>query len=313
MRHRRLILLSLAFLVLLKAIDIGLFRTLAYMDGQRRDDYGNLRKLYNGQINADIVFIGSSRIALQIDPVEIEKQTGLSAYSVAWEGTNFDQHLFTIEEYLLHNRPPKIIVAEADEHILDETIPTFAKPEFRPFIHYSAHTARLFAEDENLVTYSIIRSMVFRGKVGEVVGNYLFPVLATDANVIERNGTRLRNGVMPVDWNFRYQFTLSDKRKQQFAALAALAQRHGSRLVLVATPRVGIFDADAHREARVFLTRLAASHAGVSFFDESENDEIRRNNAYWWGTGHTNHLGATAFSTILGRRLAREIPGGGNR
>ena len=99
------------FLTIVKIFDILLssffgwsLQMIRYSDG----DYGSLNRMYNGEINADIIFLGSSRTYLHINPEVIQANIGLTAWNLAMDGTNFEQHKFTLEEYLLHNQTPKI-------------------------------------------------------------------------------------------------------------------------------------------------------------------------------------------------------------
>lgn len=304
MLKRTYILAVLLFLAAFKLVDVLLFNTFNWLDAQRPYDYSSLHKLYGGLINADIVFIGSSRIALQINPLEIERQTSSSAYTIAREGTNFDQHLFTIEEYLLHNRRPKIIVAEADEHILDETMPTFATQEFKPFVLYSDHTAALFGDKTSRWRFKVLKSLVYQGRALSIVRDVLAPSISSAENGIDVKGSMLREGnIEKPNWSYSYHFLLSEKRKAQFRQLVALTKEQGITLALLATPRIGQFDEPAFAGARIFFNELVVKNPHVHFIDQSRNDTIRRNGSYWYNTGHTNREGATAFSVIVGKAL----------
>jgi len=96
---RKLIFKLIIFILVFKLLDFALFCTVACLDNRNPLDYGSIRHLYAGAINADACFFGSSRTMLQIRPEKIREITGLSAWNLGMDGSNFDQALFTFEEY----------------------------------------------------------------------------------------------------------------------------------------------------------------------------------------------------------------------
>ena len=75
-----------------------------------------LEYLVNGKINSKILIFGSSRAARDIIANEITKKLNVSAYNLAYPGSNIDFHNFLLNQLLLNgNKKPETIVLVMDE------------------------------------------------------------------------------------------------------------------------------------------------------------------------------------------------------
>jgi len=97
-----------------------------------------LEYLVKGEINKDIIVIGSSRGARGIIASQIERETGLSAYNLCYPGSNVEFHEFLIRTLIEFNDPPSLILLVVDdntEFFYDSTI-TFRKDRLYPLVKY---------------------------------------------------------------------------------------------------------------------------------------------------------------------------------
>ena len=84
-----------------------------------------LEYLINGDINKELIVLGSSRGAGNILAGQIEKETGLSTYNLSYQGSNVNFHEFILKTLLEYNRKPNTILLAIDnpsEFIGDVTI-----------------------------------------------------------------------------------------------------------------------------------------------------------------------------------------------
>lgn len=79
------------------------------------------------------------------------------------DGSNFEQHFFTLEEYLLHNQTPQIVIFEAETASLDPAILRFKKELFLPHRADSDHMMELFGTNwEERLGYWLFSSAIYK-------------------------------------------------------------------------------------------------------------------------------------------------------
>jgi hypothetical protein len=305
------------FLVVFVVLDNAIYYASRYLQAGGSFRTGSLNLVYSGDADVDIAFFGSSRMMLHVNPRVIEQATRCSAYNFGVDGTNFEQHRFTIYEYLLHNRPPKAVVMEADLQSLDERPLDFIKEMFRPYIYESRHTFRLLAEPDGLlqdylpqrILRTVFRSFPYRNAIPDLLRGYLRPdPLETDGYVIIK-GAHLKKGSRsfdPADRKHR-RFLISPARERAFDELASDLAHRGITLALLMTPRYKIFDAidegDYTKVVDVF-TRIAGDHDNVYFLNMGADALFTRKRDIYWNADHLNKVGADRLSREVGSALA---------
>lgn len=78
----------------------------------RVGEYGVLNKIDGGEINADIIVSGSSRALKAVNPIIIQRETGLTCYSIASDGADLGVQLPKLKWYLNRNKKPKILIQD---------------------------------------------------------------------------------------------------------------------------------------------------------------------------------------------------------
>lgn len=288
--------------------------------------------MYNGGINADIIILGSSRTYLHINPEILQTRTGLTAWNLAMDGSNFDQHKFTLEEYLLHNRTPKIVIFEADLTTLDKDSLRFKKEFFLPYINYSNHTLELFTQRwEDKLYYTFFSSAPYKQQIPVVLlnykmvlagignGGYSFETLTSntvvkkdDGDFVYINGAALRRGQIleelpeslpipsPVD---SIAFT-GKYRLQEFEELAKLSEQNNFLLVLVTPTWLNGAFTEFQRQSVIDLYQeIDSNHENTYLLDFSYDELLSNNLSYWLNAGHLNFDGANIFSEKLSENI----------
>lgn len=331
---RKTLLRFLFFLVLLKFVDIlisAAFEWSLQTIRQADHDYGSFNRMYNGKINADIIFFGSSRTYLHINPEIIQHEMELTAWNLALDGTNVEQHKFTLEEYLLHNSLPEIIVFEADMTSLDENSLRFATEYFFPYINYSEHTRNLFAKTwEEKIYYQFFSSSSYKQQIPVVISNYksIFSNLLTDnlaftnlspdtvikedmGEYILVNGAMLFKGQIPEELPDSLPLlspqdtgSISKTRLREFEELAQYSEEKGFILVLVSPPWLsGSIENARHQTISNLYMQIDNKYNNTYYVDFTYDEHLSNDLSFWMNEDHLNISGANLFSEELSKCL----------
>ena len=73
-----------------------------------------LEKVINGEMNKDIIVLGSSRGARNIIAGQIEDSLTISAYNLSYVGSDIQFHEFLLRSLIKFNKPPKIVLLAVD-------------------------------------------------------------------------------------------------------------------------------------------------------------------------------------------------------
>ncbi|RAJ16989.1 hypothetical protein LY08_00767 [Olleya aquimaris] len=73
-----------------------------------------LEFVLKGEMNKDIIILGSSRGASNVLAGQLEKETGLKTYNLSYEGSNVLFHNFILKTLLKYNKSPKKIIIVFD-------------------------------------------------------------------------------------------------------------------------------------------------------------------------------------------------------
>lgn len=103
---------SLFFLLIFFIIDKGFYY---FLDKAAKLEYDQrLEKLVNGEINKELIILGSSRGADNILAGDIERATKLKTYNLSYQGADITFQHFILKTLLKYNKPPKKIVLSID-------------------------------------------------------------------------------------------------------------------------------------------------------------------------------------------------------
>jgi len=325
------------FILLFKVLDLLLssfFLWARLPNLSLETDYGSLNRMYQGLINADIVAFGSSRMYLHINPESLRQTTGKTAWNLGMDGSNFEQHYFTLEEYLLHNTPPQIVIFEADLMTLDPGVLRFKTELFHPYQNYSTHTMELFNPNwESQLSYWIISSAIYKQEIPQTInhsgqifdritnGDFFYknpPLSGVNVKLdfgdyILINGAQIKKGqvpnqlpgILPFDEpQRRFDFSNRVQRMQSFEKLSQFAEEEGFVLVLLMSPYLaGEVEEGQNRLAVDFYTALSEKYSNTYFLDFSAAEPFAHDTTLWWNVGHLNISGANLLSDKLGEEL----------
>jgi hypothetical protein len=123
-------------IVLISGIVVLIMADMVLQYGFRRsgeDVIGKMNTLIHDTTYYDIFCLGSSRTLAHIDPILIERKTGLKTYNAGFNGaTVFDFKIF-LNTFLEDRRAPKLVVIHIDDVTLQKNV-TAELPKFFPYI-----------------------------------------------------------------------------------------------------------------------------------------------------------------------------------
>ena len=110
-----------------------------------------MEKVMEGQVNADVLIIGSSRGARGIIASEISEKTERSAFNFCYPGSNLMFHQFLFNTYLKFNKKPKTILLSIDDDFAFKESPwlSFRNNALYALTKYDYINEELIGQQEN--------------------------------------------------------------------------------------------------------------------------------------------------------------------
>ena len=294
----QILLFSVAFFVLEK-----IFYVFLYVSPDLEKDK-RLENVINGNMNKNLIVLGSSRGARNIIANQIEDSLSISSYNLSYPGSNIEFHEFLLRALIKHNKNPEIILLAVDDP--EELLPS-KSIKFR--------LDRLYP----LAKYDYINNEMIRRGEKTVLSKFLILARINRKNfdLRERNLSALDtlrcNGSMPISFQRKDRdFIYNDSRNNYdldkelsvkvdaFKDLQELCVSNNIKLFIVFPPNF-----EDHNIS--FANRLnELSHPTTSFILYDTTDLTYQNRNYFYDEGHLKVNGARKFTNEIIGRLGKE-------
>lgn len=96
--------------------------------------FNNLNKIFNSEINADLIVNGSSKALVQISPHILDSVLNLNSYNLGMDGTEFIPQKLQFDLYLKHNKKPKTVLQIVSNTTLSKKPELFEYMKFAPYL-----------------------------------------------------------------------------------------------------------------------------------------------------------------------------------
>jgi len=280
--------------------------------------FGVSNKIMNGEVNADIVICGSSRAVAHYDPRIIRVITGYKAFNIGRNGSQTDMQVAFLKAYLLHNKPPKLLVQNLDLFSFVTSREIYDPGQYMPYLG-----------EEPI--YSAIRRIypdAWKWKLlplyGYAVEDMRFDWLQT---LWGWSGISLREdhfeGFQPnfSSWTgdfdkFRNShlegvaFGIEPRGVGDVEEIAEICRQRHMALLFVYSPEYHEIQTIEKNRREIFAKfQEIAARYHVPLWDYSSSP-ICRNRNLFYNSQHLNADGAATFSTDLAQRLRRAEFGG---
>lgn len=308
---RRLAIASLPYIVL--AI-LGLYGIRGVMyRGIRSNEVGEfakLKTLFVDKNDYDLLYIGTSRCETSFNPPIIDSITGLRSFNAGIMGSGFPMQSDILKAYLVHSKPPRFVVINADIYDLDRENEINQFPRYFAFLENDALRKGLRIHDKRIeyfrwfAPYTLAylndryRYAAARGFTGHTI--------AFDRSFVA--------GFVPAERDLTSQFeqlrdtffvTGIDSAKADLQRLIDVCMQNGIQPILVASPSSieiiqRLDDLDAPTEA---LTDIATRNR-IPFLNYVL-DSLAYDRSFFADPNHLNNRGAELFSRKVGKDLSR--------
>ena len=273
-----------------------------------------------GEINAEILFLGTSRTGLGINPKVIERKTNFTTYNLGHPGKNIKHMYGMLKNYLYENKNLKIIFIEADIMLLDSSILESSLEDF--YLSYD--------DFDNFNEWTDYKKLRIQTTFKDF--KYLTKkLLSRKTQHIRRDSIYMPPGLEDRNHSFYIQgaelvledkfdksdikhknFQVYEKYIQYYAMMLNLCKEKNINVVFLTFPR---FQDEINNHEKKYMTDL------FSFFEEKEenvkywnymdlaefvSDEDNAKHI-WYNSSHLSYKGANKFSRILSERIEMEF------
>jgi hypothetical protein len=289
---------------------------------QKSNHKSNIFRSKNGLINSDIIFFGSSRTSLQINPRVVENFIGLSSHNLGEAGSNIVQITYTLKNYLENNIKPRCVFVEADIMLLDSSILRSRLEEFDlnlqdfgGIYHWVNYEIKKLRKSRRNFIY-MYRKIFFSNKIFTTLKDSLYIPSSTDPRYYIK-GSHLKKGSQNFSFsdislrNYTFESrTINNRNNKYYQKIVDICDEYDVLLIFLTYPR---FEGELKISEREFLNNYFQSIAKESnniFYwnyinEKTLVEDFQKVKKYWWNIGHLNYTGANKFSKIIGDELKK--------
>lgn len=278
----------------------------------RSGPFGAFNLIAEGRVKADLIVSGSSRAVMHYDPEVLQKTTGLTAFNIGRIGARTNVHTGILDFYLNHNRPPRVLIENADLNSMGVASDLFDVPQYTPYLYdrdlYQALHLRYpriwmarylplygyVADDTEFDHYAGLKALLRRQPWEDHEKGFLASNRSwTDAFANLKANRKSFYGLIDADGTRDFETFLAVARSHRIPTIVVFSPVYAEHLAMV----------EGLAEIRSSLAAISRKY-DAEFWDFSGLEPISGDTRYFFDSTHMNGSGAKAFSEVLGRRLA---------
>lgn len=300
------------FLVLVLSLDALFMWSLRNL---KRGDFGVWNKLVGGEINADILFTGSSRTLVHFDcTAVISILHDKSCFNLGLDASAINFQLPYLRTYLDHNRDPGVIVQGLSVSSLHSTEYIFAPEQYIPYLDNEIMYRHLLSVDDTFWRHKYLPLYSFALYGTSLRKNILASLFGLKFNYERPNGFRAED----QEWTSAFDrfkqanpdgitYTIEQPAIQNLRILIELAKSQNSDVLLVYTPEYyENYELTLNRDEILDIYRAVAAEYDIEFWDYSDTP-ITHDKRYFYNSQHLNREGAREFSTMFAHDLSEYL------
>lgn len=296
----KVLIFALTFILLVFALDQII------VEGIKTSNYREITKWHevvSGNINTEVLFVGSSRALVHFDCVLYEKIVGKSCYNLGFNGTNVAQQIKMLQLYLRKNQKPEKVIWALDYHMFEDKKRFFGYDQLIPFMTEPEIKELLESNDIDnpWLYYFPVARFSFNKKMKWVGINNYFNLY--------KNGVPVVKGYSKQDkvWDGKFEevrknlknplvYRIHIQSKCEFLSFLGDLKVEGVEIQFVFPPVYFELNDIASNEEEIRSEFEGIAHdLGIIMFDYSE-DEIGRNKEYFYNSLHLNMIGVELFN-----------------
>lgn len=292
---KHLLLIGLLFF----SIDKGSYFVLETTKSLQSDT--RLEQLIQGNINKEVIVLGSSRGAGNILAGQLGEQINKTSYNLSYQGSNVQFHTFLVETLLKYNNAPEKII-----YVIDN--PYFFNNESTLKFRYDA----LYP----LANSNYINDVLIDTNKHSWVSRYVYAArlkpkqfrfkksFTPTINKIDTYGSQPIISKTPKkDFQFNHEVSDYDQSKElpalidSFNKFQAICKSAAIEVIYVFTPNFSTFN-------EVFFERfIKIKYPETKTMIYNEKDKRYRDSSYFYDVSHLNAKGARVFTTEISNYL----------
>jgi hypothetical protein len=293
---KRFLINSILFLAVFFVVEKSSYYLL-YKAPQKEIDK-RLQSVLNGEMNKELIVLGSSRGVGNILTGQLQQETGLSSFNLSYQGSNIEFHDFVFSTVLKYNHPPKklILCLDSPYAFFKAKALDFPLSSLRPFAKYNYINNELIHRGEN----SVLSKLFYLGRINKT--NFSFKKKQQRlSNPLNQYGSMplvkmsKRNETLLFDNNLIDYDTVveSSSKLEAFKHIQRLCKENNIELICVFPPNFRVFNYGFLKRFKLLLT------AENSFFVYNLEQDSYKNSYYFYDNAHLNIEGAKIFTTEL--------------
>lgn len=256
-----------------------------------------LEKLIKGEVNKDVIIMGSSRGARDILAYKMEDSLNLSFYNLSYPGSDIEFHEFLLKSLIKFNNKPKkiILVVDDPEEILQSQSLGFRYDRLYPLVKYNYINDELINRDQK-----IFLSKYF----------YLSRMNFSNLNFNKRKFTELDTilpcGSMPISFQRTDRPFKTDDLKFQYKLVNEVAsklksfQNFQNICAQQAIELLIVFPPNLKKRDIIFETRIKQlSNQATRFYTYNYENPVYQNKEFYYDESHLLTKGADVFTEEL--------------
>jgi hypothetical protein len=272
---------------------------------------GRLSELLEKNTRHDVLFIGSSRTYVHINPRIIDSVCQTDSYNAGLNGGNLFEFQLLLSAYLLHHPPPVYLVLTLDIPSFDLPRDFFSTTPYIGFTHNRTIASAMKKNGFPVAWYSVLPFLQLTAYDDEEKHNALAGLkgdraipperfqykgfLSNNANVLGPKDT------LPVPIQYK---EISDSSLLYLDHIVDLCRANKIKLILTYAPEYHFKLQERYSDRRqVFDTLSAMAVQHQLPYWRHDSLAICTDPALFANVGHLNQRGADVYSVILGRLL----------
>jgi|GEM_PF-5996679 len=286
----------------------GIFSSLYYLSichGLRHAKEGVPAKLdyiFYDTTKYDVLFVGSSRVLRNINPILFDSISGLHSYNAGIDGANCTLIDLMIRKFLKSHTPPRYLFINLDIYTFEKDTSFFFYPQFLTYMD-DPDLQRMKQREPNLTTgsrYPFIGVSYFNDYLKEVAF-YTHFNLCPPADSLY-----LRRGFMPArdtayhgtDESHPLNYAFVPDRVRRLDELCSFCKQNGCRIFFIMAPIYRSTDSDTGvaKELHAQL-RSVESKYDIREFNHYTDRTFPKNE--FMNLSHLNYKGADRYTRLI--------------
>jgi hypothetical protein len=288
----------LFFLLLFFTVEKALYY---FIQNAPKKEYDKrLELVLQGEMEKDIVIIGSSRGANNIVAKQLEDETGLSTHNLSYRGSNIIFHQFILETLLLYNKKPQkvlLVIDDEYEFVKDYSL-HFRFDRLYPLKKYSYINDKLIALGKKSYLSKFLNSAQIDKEDFSLKSKRIYPM-----DLMTTHGSKLLPFKVDNDVEFLNESKNYNTSKEQssklecFIKIQEMCSINGIELHFIFTPNYSKSNNEFYKRFEL----LVLDGLPIYRYDQSNADYYKSDHFY--DTSHLNQKGAKIFTSELSQYI----------